>query len=79
VGADADLVVLDADPRAVRASELASAVDYSPYEGMQLAYWPAATVCGGQLVYEDGQFVADDYRGELINLRYREPSLDPIV
>jgi dihydroorotase-like cyclic amidohydrolase len=79
VGADADLVVLDAAPRVVRASELASAVDYSPYEGMELAYWPAATVCGGQLVYEEGQFVNDDFRGELLNLRYREPSLDAII
>ncbi len=78
VGADADLVILEEGSHVVRASDLASAVDYSPYEGMELAYWPAATVCGGRLVYQDGVFVGDDFRGELLNLRYRDHTLAPI-
>ncbi|HKC26967.1 MAG TPA: amidohydrolase family protein [Jatrophihabitans sp.] len=71
VGADADLVVLDAGPHTVRASDLPSAVDYSPYEGMKLGYWPAATICGGRLVHHDGNLVDEQFRGEMLNLRYR--------
>ncbi len=71
VGADADLVVLDTGPHVVRAADLLSPVDYSPYEDEVLGYWPAATLCGGRIVYRDGTIVDDDFRGELINLRYR--------
>lgn len=71
VGADADLVVLNRGPHVVRAADLPSAVDYSPYEGMELAYWPGATICGGRLAYHDGEFTGDDVRGEMLNLRYR--------
>lgn len=71
VGADADLVVLDAGPHVVRAERLLSPVDYSPYEGMELGYWPAITICGGRLVHRDSEIVDRDFRGEMINLRYR--------
>jgi dihydroorotase-like cyclic amidohydrolase len=71
VGADADLVVLDAGPHVVRADRLLSPVDYSPYEGMELSYWPAATICGGRLVHRGGEIVDAEFRGEMINLRYR--------
>ncbi|MFE4952521.1 dihydroorotase family protein, partial [Leifsonia sp. NPDC056665] len=43
VGADADLVVLDTGEKPVRADELFSAVDFSPYEDYVLRMWPAAT------------------------------------
>jgi dihydropyrimidinase len=72
VGADADLVVLNTGPHTVRATDLPSAVDYSPYEGMKLGYWPAATVCGGRLVYRDGELVDEQFRGEMLNLRYQQ-------
>jgi dihydroorotase-like cyclic amidohydrolase len=70
VGADADLVLLDEGERAIRADELHSAVDYSPYEGMTLRAWPYATVCGGTVVYLDGKFPNPDFRGEMLNLRF---------
>jgi dihydropyrimidinase len=70
VGADADLVVLDEGEREVRAEDLHSAVDYSPYAGMTLRAWPYATVCGGTLVYLDGKFPNPDFRGELLNKRF---------
>jgi dihydroorotase-like cyclic amidohydrolase len=70
VGADADLVVLETGEKTIRAADLHSAVDYSPYEGMTLRAWPHATVCGGRLVYAEDQFVGDDFRGEIINHRY---------
>jgi len=71
LGADADLVLLDEGQRKIRAGELHSAVDYSPYEGMTLRAWPYATVCGGTVVYEDGKFPNPDFRGELLNERFR--------
>lgn len=74
VGMDADLVVLDEGERVVRATELHSAIDYSPYEGRTLRMWPAATICGGALVYRDGSFPDDDFRGEMLNRRFRRPA-----
>ncbi|MEU8251393.1 amidohydrolase family protein [Nonomuraea sp. NPDC048916] len=67
VGADADIVVLDTGERTVRAAELFSAVDFSPYEGLTLRSWPHTTICGGRLVYQDGEMVADDHRGTVLN------------
>lgn len=69
VGADADLVVVEQGQRTVRADEMPSAVDYSPYEGYVLRAWPHATVCGGRVVYLNGEFVADDFRGTILNGR----------
>jgi dihydroorotase-like cyclic amidohydrolase len=70
VGADADLVLLDQGRREIRVGELHSAVDYSPYEGMTLRAWPQATVCGGTVVYQDGAFPNQDFRGEMLNDRF---------
>jgi dihydropyrimidinase len=71
LGMDADLVVLEEGEREVRLADLHTAVDYSPYEGMTLRTWPLATICGGTLVYQDGEFPNDDFRGELLNNRFR--------
>ena len=71
LGADADLVIIEEGQREIRADELHSAVDYSPYEGMTLRAWPHATVCGGTVVYQDGKFPNPDFRGEMLNNRFR--------
>ncbi|HZD70237.1 MAG TPA: amidohydrolase family protein [Actinomycetes bacterium] len=67
VGSDADLVVLDEGTRRVSAADLASAVDYSPYEGISLRYWPWSTIRGGAVVYQEGEFPSDDLRGDILN------------
>jgi dihydroorotase-like cyclic amidohydrolase len=72
IGADADLVILDEGEREVRAAELHSAVDYSPYEGVVVRAWPRTTVCGGVVVFDQGEFPNSDFRGEIINDRYRK-------
>jgi dihydropyrimidinase len=72
IGADADLVVLEEGQRQVRAAELHSAVDYSPYEGVILRSWARTTVIAGVVVFDDGQFPNPDFRGEIINNRYRQ-------
>lgn len=70
IGMDADLVVFEQGQRTVKVDELHTAVGYSPYAGMTLRGWPLATVCGGTVVYHDGEFLNDDFRGELLNHRF---------
>ena len=41
-------------PVTVTNAMLHHACDYTPYEGMQLAAWPALTLCRGRPVYRDG-------------------------
>ncbi|MHB1173364.1 MAG: dihydroorotase [Lacisediminihabitans sp.] len=74
LGMDADLVILDEGERQVRLADLHTAVDYSPYEGMTLRTWPLATICGGTVVYQNGEFPNDDFRGEMLNNRFRTVS-----
>lgn len=74
IGADADLVIIQEGRREVRAADLHSAVDYSPYDGTVLRAWPLATVCGGTVVYNDELFPNDVFRGEIINNRFRTAS-----
>jgi dihydroorotase-like cyclic amidohydrolase len=59
--------VLDEGTRRVSAADLASAVDYSPYEGISLRYWPWSTIRGGAVVYQEGEFPSDDLRGDILN------------
>jgi dihydropyrimidinase len=73
---DADLVVLEEGEREIRVGELHTAVDYSPYEGMTLKAWPLATVCGGVVVFQEGEFPNDEFRGELLNNRFRRVTSD---
>jgi dihydropyrimidinase len=55
IGSDADLVIWNEDsPVTVTNTMLHHACDYTPYEGMELAAWPATTLCRGRAVYRDG-------------------------
>ena len=76
IGMDADLVVLEEGEREIRVGELHTAVDYSPYEGMTVKAWPLATVCGGVVVFQEGEFPNDEFRGELLNNRFRRVTSD---
>jgi dihydropyrimidinase len=69
-GADADLVLFDPDKeRVVRAAELESPVDWSPYEGMPLTGWPVMTLSRGEVIAEDGKCVAMPGRGRIVHRR----------
>jgi dihydroorotase-like cyclic amidohydrolase len=72
IGADADLVVLEEGRRQVRAAELHSAVDYSPYEGATLRFGARTTVVAGVVVFDQGSFPNSDFRGEILNNRFRK-------
>lgn len=59
VGADADLAIWDADARwTVRHGDLHDAMDYTPFEGMELTGRPVTTIQRGRLVTREGELVA---------------------
>ncbi len=54
-GADADLVLWDAQKRTVLTNAvMQQAIDYTPYEGLDVTGWPVATVRRGEVVMQDG-------------------------
>lgn len=58
LGADADLVLVDlAADRVIRAAELHSAADFTPYEGLRVKVWPMVTLLRGQLVFDHGKLI----------------------
>ncbi|WP_020683673.1 dihydropyrimidinase [Marinobacterium rhizophilum] len=55
VGADADLVIWDAQREVtIRNEQLHHDVDYTPYEGMQITGWPETTLSRGEVVWGQG-------------------------
>jgi dihydropyrimidinase len=67
VGADGDVVVFDPERRATLACEsLHQNVDYSPYEGWEVLGYPITVVSRGEIVVQDGQFVARPGRGRFL-------------
>lgn len=65
-GADADLVLVDLDEeRKVKHTGKGTCI----YEGWNLKGWPVMTVARGEVVYEDGEVVADRYgRGRCVTV-----------
>ncbi|MBR0566837.1 dihydropyrimidinase [Azoarcus sp. L1K30] len=58
IGADADLVIWDAGTtRTICNTDLHHAVDYTPYEGIEVKAWPALTLLRGTPVWRDGRFL----------------------
>jgi dihydropyrimidinase len=75
IGADADLVVWDEKPRSIRNRDLHHAVDYTPYEGIELKAWPGLTLVGGEVVWDGREFHPRAGRGRY--LKRGRPSLLP--
>lgn len=75
IGADADLVVWGATPRQVRNADLHHAVDYTPYEGIEVKAWPALTIARGEVVWDGHTFHPRAGRGQF--LKRGRPSLLP--
>jgi dihydropyrimidinase len=64
VGNDADLVIFDPDrPMTLSAESLHETAGWTPYEGLQLAGWPAATLSRGEVIVFDGELLAQAGRG----------------
>jgi dihydropyrimidinase len=65
VGSDADLVLWDAGRRVTITNALMQhAIDYTPYEGMAVTGWPAATIRRGEVVMRDGAVLARPGSGQ---------------
>lgn len=75
VGSDADLVVWDERDVRVDNSLLHHAVDYTPYQGMQLKAWPGLTLSRGEVVWDGKDFRGQAGRGRF--LACGTPSLLP--
>jgi dihydropyrimidinase len=53
IGADADLVVWDTERRVtISNARLHHAVDYTPYEGVEVRGWPVLTLSRGEIVWD---------------------------
>lgn len=58
-GADADLVLWDPNRRTTLTNALMQhAIDYTPYEGMEVTGWPVTTIRRGEVVMQDGAVTA---------------------
>ncbi len=75
IGADADLVIWKTQPHVIRNQDLHHAVDYTPYEGIQLQAVPGMTLARGKVVCHDGRFLG--VKGAGAFLRRSSPSLSP--
>lgn len=70
-GYDADLVIFDPEIKVIlTADKLHSAIEYTPYEGMELQGWPAVTISRGKIIYQGQEFVGAEGWGRYI-ARYR--------
>jgi dihydroorotase-like cyclic amidohydrolase len=55
VGFDADLTLVDLKKRrVVRADELETSADFTPFEGIELKGWPVLALLRGEVVMRDG-------------------------
>ncbi len=66
-GADADLVLWDPARRTVLTNALMQqAIDYTPYEGMEVTGWPVTTIRRGEVVMQDGVVTAQPGSGRYL-------------
>jgi dihydropyrimidinase len=66
-GSDADIVIIDPDKRvSLGIDGLHGNVDYTAYEGMELAGFPVCTVSRGEVIVRDGVFTGTAGRGRFV-------------
>jgi len=67
VGSDADLVLWDPERRLTLSNAmLHHNVDYTPYEGIEIAGWPVLTLSRGETVAKDGEVLGAPGRGRFL-------------
>jgi dihydropyrimidinase len=67
IGADADIVLWDADKKVRLTQDLMQhGSDYTPYEGMEVTGWPVKTLLRGELVADDGRIVGKPGYGQFL-------------
>ncbi len=66
-GFDADLVLWDPAKKTVLDnSHMQHAIDYTPYEGLEVTGWPVATIRRGEVVMRDGRVQAEPGSGRYL-------------
>ena len=66
-GADADIILWDPARRRTITNELMQhAIDYTPYEGLEVTGWPVAGLLRGEVVMQDGWVQAEPGQGRYI-------------
>jgi dihydropyrimidinase len=66
IGRDADIVIFDPEKEVVLSTDsLHESADWTPYEGMTMTGWAETTLCRGQILIENGEFVGGN--GRFIN------------
>ena len=66
-GADADLVLWDPTKRVTITNKtLQHAIDYTPYEGLEVTGWPVVTMKAGRIVMRDGVVQAEPGIGKFL-------------
>lgn len=66
-GADADLVLWDADAeRTIENGALHHAIDYTPWEGLPVKGWPRITIRRGDVAARDGEILAQPGSGRFL-------------
>jgi dihydropyrimidinase len=66
-GADADLVLWDPKKKVTITNALMQhAIDYTPYEGLEVTGWPVSTIRRGEVVMRDGKVQAEPGTGRFL-------------
>ena len=67
IGADADICIWDAEKEVTITQDiLHHDTDYTPYEGLQVQGWPAATISRGKLVWNNGEEICEPGWGKFL-------------
>ncbi len=67
VGSDGDITIIDPNiEKILKAEELHSNVDYTPYEGIKVKGYPIYTILRGEIIAKDNNFIGKKGYGEFI-------------
>jgi dihydropyrimidinase len=67
IGADADLVIWDADRDVtLESAKLHDNVGYTPYEGRKIKGWPLTVLSRGRVVVDKGELSVERGSGEFV-------------
>jgi dihydropyrimidinase len=67
IGSDADLVIFNPEKKiTIKAEDLQTNCDWSPYEGWKLVGFPSTTISRGEVVAENGKFVGQVGHGKFL-------------
>lgn len=87
IGSDADFAIWDMnETRTVTTDMMHDAMDYTPFEGMEITGWPVTMVTNGKVAMRDGELLVDRGNGSFLKrdpfdltgyTPPRAPELDP--